>query len=420
MLDVLGDRREAAPESLARREDTVPALLLARSVEAITPHAKRLEAEIGLRVADGLRTHESIATGEETIAYECVEGRDLRGRDNRKQAVLVPFHPTACGGKHIERHCDGLIAQIADVSNPGRLIDVVDDDHVARHAGVERRHRLVGKRRRIEPCDARLAVRERLRQRGRSQLRTTLLRDRRGGADTLGRARQVANLVCPVVPARDVERREVLLLVQKGENTNADAAGDAEQHRFGEWLVRMRRADAGRGEKNAKRRRRRDVSGEMRAGSLGRGFRRIPRRFANDVASRGGVSLAGLLHASANELLEMLMAGHAELLRAGQPDPTRHGAPAFEGRSTETYAADECGATRPRTESPLLPQRRRAWVAGQGVRREQPPTSSWRNRVDRARAPRDVILSSRARDCVKTRIPTRYRKNLRSYIAQEP
>jgi hypothetical protein len=61
------------------------------------------------------------------------------------------------------------------------------------------------------------------------------------------------------------ETGEIFLLIEEGKDADADSAGDAEQHRLGEWLTGVRRAHTGVRQEDAQRCRGRDASGEMPA-----------------------------------------------------------------------------------------------------------------------------------------------------------
>ena len=124
-------------------------------------------------------------------------------------------------------------------------------------------------------------------------------------------------VVLPKVSAADEERSEVVLLVEEGEDADADAAGEPEQHFLRERLPRHGVVDAGGGKRRAHCCDRRDVAGEMkriatvcRAGAGG-----------DHVSARGGVALAGLFHAGADKLLEVFAIGHRVL---AWPSPKPH------------------------------------------------------------------------------------------------
>src|SRR5436190_11310975 len=107
--------------------------------------------------------------------------------------------------------------------------------------------------------------------------------------------------------ACDVERGEVFALVIEREDTDADAARDAKQQGFGEWLTGVRGADAVMRQENAQSRRRRNVAGKMPARDR---ILILLLSLADDVAASNGVTLTGLLHAGADELFEMFLCGH--------------------------------------------------------------------------------------------------------------
>jgi len=122
----------------------------------------------------------------------------------------------------------------------------------------------------------------------------------------------------PLVPAGDEEAGVILLGVEELEHADADAAGQAEDHRFSEGLPGPRIDDAAMGQDNAQRR-----GGGHTAGPM-TGEQRISRwrgRRFDDLEPGGGVALAGLLHALADELLEMLLGGHGSfVLPAAMPE----------------------------------------------------------------------------------------------------
>src|SRR5258706_15667233 len=113
--------------------------------------------------------------------------------------------------------------------------------------------------------------------------------------------------------ARDVERSNIGLLIMECKNADSNAAGDAEQHGFRERLASVGSADAGVSEHGAKGGSCGHIAGEMPAGG-GIGRNRIG-LFDNET-SGCGVTLAGLFHAGADQLLEMFVSGHCRCPRS--------------------------------------------------------------------------------------------------------
>src|SRR5512144_1955152 len=106
MLDVLVDRRESSPEAGARREHARPAVLIARSMQPVAPHAQGIEAEVRLRAANGVGAEEAVATRLESGANECAERRDGGAGAQGHYAVPVLLDARAGGSEHVRRDLD--------------------------------------------------------------------------------------------------------------------------------------------------------------------------------------------------------------------------------------------------------------------------------------------------------------------------
>ena len=87
--------------------------------------------------------------------------------------------------------------------------------------------------------------------------------DDRFRAQPLAGASQVGEVVVQEVAAGDKEAGDVLLLIEERKHADADAAGDAEEHGFGEGRAGVGVADAGMRQEPAQGGRGRNAAGEV-------------------------------------------------------------------------------------------------------------------------------------------------------------